>query len=115
MDERKTKKIMLELDEQTFAKLELLAFGLHLEDEELTPLKHDKKKDDFAPMVKDLLVGIADSLADGVMRSGAWEHDVVRSLTGWQGTYNPGMAAECIKDEINHRIEMEKMIKSKSV
>ncbi len=94
------KKITLELDEHTFAMLEMLAVGMHAENEELYPIKADKQHDDFRPMVRDLLVDVANSLSSGISRPGSWERGVVSSLTGWQGTYKPGMAADCIKEEV---------------
>ena len=84
----KTKKIQLELNEHTFAALEVLAVGLYLQEgKELTEewKGYNKTKDDFSPAVRDLLVQISDSISTGVVRSGSWERGVVDSLTflGW--------------------------------
>lgn len=108
----KTRKLQIELDEKTFAYLELLAFGLHIEEspegEDITKWSgHDKKRDDFAPAVRELIQNILGSVADGVRRSGSWEREVVYSLTGWQGTFNRGMLAECIKEEVCRKIDGE--------
>jgi hypothetical protein len=99
-----TRKLQIELSDETFAYLEMLAFGLELErtgKDDLSDWKgFDKQRNDFGPGVRELLREIAGSIATGVDRSGSWERSVVDSLTGWQGTYNKGMLAECIKDEI---------------
>ncbi|EMC9392928.1 hypothetical protein VO419_004801 [Vibrio parahaemolyticus] len=98
----KTRKIQLELHEHTFAALEALAVGLHLQEGNEIDKDwegYDKTKDDFAPAVRKLLVQIANSVSTGVVRPGAWERSVVDSLTGWDGTFNRGMLAECIKDD----------------
>ncbi|EGR3179507.1 hypothetical protein LCX91_004942 [Vibrio parahaemolyticus] len=98
----KTRKIQLELHEHTFAALEALAFGLHIQDgNEITEewKGYNKSKDDFSPAVRELLVQIANSVSTGVVRPGSWERGVVDSLTGWDGTFNRGMLAECIKDD----------------
>ncbi|MER0268412.1 hypothetical protein ABRZ87_08500 [Vibrio vulnificus] len=98
----KTKKIHLELHEHTFAALEVLAFGLYLQDGNQISDEwkgYDKANDDFSPAVCDLLVQIANSVSTGVVRPSSWERDVVDSLTGWDGTFNRGMLAECIKDD----------------
>lgn len=98
----KTRKIQLELSEHTFAALEVLAVGLHLQSgNELTEQweGYNRTNDDFAPAVRQLLVQIANLTSTGVLRSGSWERDVVDSLTGWDGTFNRGMFSECIKDE----------------
>lgn len=100
----KTRTIQLELSEHTFAVLEVLAFGLYLQegnDKVLSWEGYDKKKDDFAPAVKGLLVQVSNSLSTGVVRPNSWERDVVDSLTGWDGTFNRGMFAECIKDDFD--------------
>lgn len=108
MEEIKTRKLMIELDERTFALLEVLAFGMKIEEmpegEEISADNwdgYDKKKDDFAPAVRSLIEDVAGSLATGVRRPGAWERQTVEMLTGWGGMYNPGMAAECIKEEVD--------------
>lgn len=106
MEKAKTRKLQIELSEQTFAYLEMLAFGLHIENssesESVSNWKgFDKSRNDFAPAVRKLLESVAGSLADGVRRPGAWERQVVNQLTGWDGTYNPGMLADCIKDEVS--------------
>lgn len=102
-----TRKLMIEIDERTFAYLELLVFGMkieQMEEGEETPSEewdgYDKKKDDFAPAVRKLLEDVAGSLATGVRRPGAWERNVVEMLTGWGGMYNRGMLAKCIEDEV---------------
>lgn len=109
VSEQKTRKLVVELPESTFAYLEMLAFGLELESREhLSEDKQDmsdwdgfdKAKNDFAPAVRELLVSVANSVATGVARPGSWERGVVDSLTMWQGTYNKGMLAECIKEEV---------------
>lgn len=97
---KQTKKMVIELDQRTFAMLEVLAFGLHRQDPDLYKEKHDKKNDDFAPMVKDLLVDVANSLAAGVTRPGAWERSVIESLTNWDGTVEPTMSDPCIREEL---------------
>ena len=107
-----TRKLQIELDEKTFAYLELLAFGIHIESgqesEDITKWSgHDKKRDDFGPAVRELIQEIAGSIASGVRRPGSWEREVVGSLTGWQGTLNRGMLAECIKDEVCRKIDGE--------
>ncbi|HHP0467318.1 TPA: hypothetical protein ACRZZI_004979 [Vibrio harveyi] len=101
------RRLMIELDERTFALLELLAFGMEIEQLEAGAeidveswKGYDAKNDDFAPAVRRLLNDVAGSLATGVRRPGAWERQVVEMLTGWNGMYNPGMAAECIKEEV---------------
>lgn len=104
------RKLQIELDETTFAYLEMLAFGLQLErkpeSEDIAEWSgFDKKRNDFAPGVRELIVDVANSLAAGVRRPGAWEREVVDSLTGWQGTFNPGMLSECIKDEVCERLD----------
>ncbi|HFQ5347197.1 TPA: hypothetical protein ACGUPP_004310 [Vibrio vulnificus] len=99
-----TRKLQIELSDETFAYLEMLAFGLELErsgKDDLSDWKgFDKHKNDFAPAVRELLQEMADSMAAGVRRPGSWERGVVDSLTGWQGTYNKGMLAECIKEDV---------------
>lgn len=96
------KKIVLNLDDETFQLLEVLAFGLNIEkygyvkNEEMEK-GHSKKNDDFAPLVSRLLEEIASSLSAGVRRPGSWERGVVDSLTGWDGTYNRGMFGELVK------------------
>lgn len=98
----KTRKVQLELNEHTFAVLETLAVGLHLqENNELDENwdGYDKKKDDFAPAVRALLVRMSNSVSTGVVRPASWERQVVDSLTGWDGTFNRGMLAECVKDD----------------
>ncbi|MGR5116982.1 hypothetical protein [Photobacterium damselae] len=96
------RKLQIELSDETFAYLEMLAFGLELE--ENNEVKEDwegfnKQKNDFSPAVRSLLVDIADSIATGVSRPGSWERQVVDQLTGWNGTYNKAMLADCIKEE----------------
>lgn len=109
MEEIKNRKLMIELDENTFAFLEMLAFGIEIEQRENLPEDKkdmsdwsgfDKKKNDFAPAVRALLENVAGSLATGIRRPGSWERQAVDMLTGWNGTYNRGMLAECIKAEI---------------
>jgi hypothetical protein len=105
MEERKTRKLQIELDEHTFSLLEVLAYGLFLEEnengDELPECPaFDKNRNDFGPGVRKLLEQVAGSMATGVRRPGAWEREVVDSLTGWQGTFNRGMFADCIKDEL---------------
>ncbi|CCN92053.1 conserved protein of unknown function (plasmid) [Vibrio nigripulchritudo SFn27] len=99
-----TRKLQIELSDETFAYLEMLAFGLELERTDKDDLSDwkgfDKQRNDFGPGVRELLQEIAGSIATGVDRPGSWERGVVDSLTGWQGTYNKGMLAECIKDEV---------------
>ncbi|HAS6106959.1 TPA: hypothetical protein I7130_21490 [Vibrio vulnificus] len=99
-----TRKLQIELSDETFAYLEMLAFGLELErsgKDDLSDWKgFDKHKNDFAPAVRELLQEMADSMAAGVRRPGSWERSYIVSLTGWQGTYNKGMLAECIKDDV---------------
>lgn len=100
-----TKKITLELHEQTFAWLEVLAVGLareSLSDDEYQKRIVEmarKDKDDFGAGVRDLLAQIADSLADGVRRPGSWERQCLSSLTGYEGTYLRGTFANCIKED----------------
>ena len=99
------KKIILNLSEETFQYLEVLAFGLNLEqhdgnqDNKELLNGHNKQNDDFAPLVSRMIEDIAVSLADGVRRPGAWERNVVNSLTGWNGTVNRGMFGELIDME----------------
>ena len=98
-----SRKLQIELSDETFAYLEMLAFGLELEangtvDEDWKGF--NKEKNDFSPAVRSLIVDIAGAIATGVRRPGSWERGVVDSLTGWQGTYNKGMLAESIKDEV---------------
>lgn len=92
-----SRKIVLELNDETFGLLEALAFGLHLEDPDLNETGYVKSRDDFGDGVRRLLVDAADSMAAGVRRPGSWERGTVESLTGWQGTYNWGMLADCVK------------------
>lgn len=97
------KKIMLELDDHTFAFLEMLAIGLELqENDTIDPSWNgfSQKYDDFSPAVRLLITNIANSVATGVRRSGSWEREVVDQLTGWDGTYNKGLLSELIRDEI---------------
>ncbi|WP_240224554.1 hypothetical protein [Rheinheimera hassiensis] len=100
-----TKKITLELHEQTFAWLEILVVGLareSLSDEEYQKRLVEmarKDKDDFGVGVRDLLAQVADSLADGVRRSGSWERQCLSSLTGYEGSYVRGIFADCIKKD----------------
>ncbi len=100
-----SRKLQIELSDETFAYLEMLAFGLEVERSEKDDLGDwkgfDKQKNDFGPAVRELLQEIAGSVATGVRRSGSWERSVVDSLTGWQGTYNRGMLADCIKNEVD--------------
>lgn len=89
-------KIMLNLDDETFQYLEVLAVGLNFEqhdskDNEAFQKGHNKEKDHFGPLVSRMLEGIAESLASGVRRSGSWERNCIESLTGWDGTINRGM------------------------
>ncbi|EHE7897955.1 hypothetical protein J0V14_004800 [Vibrio parahaemolyticus] len=99
-----TRKLQIELSDETFAYLEMLAFGLELERSGKDDLSDwngfDKQRNDFGLGVRELLKEIADSVATGVYRPGSWERGVVDSLTGWQGTYNKGMLAECIKEDV---------------
>ncbi|MCG9785410.1 hypothetical protein L1D52_24175 [Vibrio brasiliensis] len=100
-----TRKLQIEISAETFAFLEMLAYGLHIENspegEGVSEWEgYDKRKDDFAPAVRNLIQDIAGQIATGVRRPGAWEREVVDSLTGWQGTFNRGMLADCIKDEV---------------
>ncbi|WP_162270746.1 hypothetical protein, partial [Photobacterium aquimaris] len=98
-------KIMLELDDKTFAFLEMLAVGLELEANDKIDADwkgFNKEKNDFSPAVRALLVNIANSVATGVRRSGSWEREIVDSLTGWQGTYNKMTLADCIKEEVTN-------------
>ncbi|MDO6543481.1 hypothetical protein [Photobacterium sanguinicancri] len=98
----KTRKMQLELNEHTFAALEVLAVGLHLQENNVLDKNwdgYDEKNDDFSPAVRALLVRMSNSVSTGVVRSGSWEREVVDSLTGWDGTFNRGMFAECIKDD----------------
>lgn len=95
-----SRKIVLDLTDETFAYLELLAFGLHLEDK--AELNFNGTKNDFAPMVNTLLIDVADSLAAGVRRTGSHERQTVDQLTGWDGTYNIGMVADCIKADVKN-------------
>lgn len=104
--EVKTRKLQIELSEDTFAYLEMLAFGLAIERGEDPASKgndwkgFDKQRDDFGPAVRELLQSVANSVSTGVARPGAWEREIVDSLTGWEGTFNRGMLAECIKDDV---------------
>ena len=96
-----SRKLTIEVSDETFATLEVVAFGLELEnngDVDRDWKGHDKKRDDFGPAVRELLTSVAGSLATGADRPGSWERGVLESLTGWQGTYNPGMVADCVKD-----------------
>ncbi|WP_318415129.1 hypothetical protein [Photobacterium leiognathi] len=96
-----TRKIVIEVSDITFALLEVLATGIELEsgtDINTDWEGYDKKRDDFTPAVRDLVSDICTSLATGVRRGGSWEHDVVKSLTGWDGTFNNAFVADCIKD-----------------
>ena len=98
-----SKKITIELDEQTFAYLEMLAYGLEIENSGKVDNDwkgFNKAKNDFSPAIRDLLVDVAGSMADGVRRSGSWERGVVDQLTGWNGTYNKGMVSDCIKKNV---------------
>ena len=95
-----SKKLVIELSDETFAYLEMIATGLQIEENGKVESEWDgysKDKNDFSPAVRQLLVSVADSMADGVRRSGSWERQVVDQLTGWQGTYNEGLLADCIK------------------
>ncbi len=101
----KTRKLQIELSEHTFAYLEMLAYGLAVERKDLPEnIKEwkgfDKSKDDFAPAVRKLIVEMCNSVSTGVSRPASWEREVVGSLTGWDGTFNRGMLAECIKAEV---------------
>ncbi len=102
LDETKRKKIVLNLDQETFEYLEVLAFGLNQEihngDKENEDLLvgHNKTNDDFAPLVSRLLEKVAVSLADGVRRPSSWERSVIDSLTGWDGTFNRGMFGKLV-------------------
>ena len=99
-----TRKLQIELSDNTFAYLEMLAFGLEVErtgKEIPSDWKGlDKQRNDFGPAVRTLLQEVANSIATGVDRPGSWERSVVDNLTGWEGTYNKGMLAECIKDDV---------------
>ncbi|BAX56129.1 hypothetical protein PDPUS_4_00001 (plasmid) [Photobacterium damselae subsp. piscicida] len=100
-----TRKLQIELSDETFAYLEMLAFGLEIEangEVEETWKGFNIEKNDFSPAVRSLLVDIAGSIATGVRRPGSWERGVVDSLTGWQGTYNEGMLSELIKEEVKN-------------
>lgn len=94
---------MLELDDHTFALLEMLAVGLELQQNDSIPADWNgfsEKNNDFTPAVRELIKYISQSLAVGVRRPGSWERGVVDSLTGWDGTFNQGMLNPLIKDEI---------------
>lgn len=86
------RKLELNLDDETFQYLEVLAVGLNVErypdereNEEIVN-GIDKDKDDFGPLVSRLLENIADSLAVGVQRPGSWEYGCLYSLTRWNDT-----------------------------
>lgn len=93
-----TRKLVIELDEVTFAELEVLAHGLHLQGYYSEEEIFDKQKNDFAPGVKKLLIQAAHSVSTGVRRPGSWERGIVDSIYCWDGSYNRGMFADCIKD-----------------
>lgn len=103
-----SRKIVLELDDETFGLLEALAFGLHLEDPDLNESGYVKSRDDFGDGVRNLLNDAACSIAAGVRRPGSWERGFVDSLTGWQGTYNWGMLSDCVKQYFPEPSEEEK-------
>jgi hypothetical protein len=97
-----TKKLILNLDDETFQWLEVLAFGLNIEEypddrkNEKLMKGHNKKNDDFAPLVSRLMEDVACSFATGVRRSGSWERGTVDALTGWDGTYAKGMFGDLV-------------------
>tara|TARA_Y100000052_G_C2931431_1_gene74585 strand:+ start:465 stop:827 length:363 start_codon:yes stop_codon:yes gene_type:complete len=104
-----SKTLQLTLSDEDFAWLEVLATGLLIQEcddkEEKSRLLlcvYRKNQDDFAPAVKELLCDVISSLVTGITRNGSWERDIVDSLTGWDGTYNPGLIAECIESEAHH-------------
>lgn len=101
-----SKKLTLELDEKTFAWLEVLAVGLakeNLNNDEysakISEMSREDNNNDFGNGVKVILVDIARSLADGVKRSGSWERNCLSSLTNYEGTYVSGVFDDCIKEE----------------
>lgn len=103
-----TKKITLELDENTFAWLEVLVVGLAREQfPESNQAEYQKRiseitrkdKDDFGKGITELLTDVTNSLADGTRRSGSWERGCLQSLTGYDGTYVPAMFDDCIKEQ----------------
>lgn len=98
-----SKKLVLNLSDDAFQHLEVLAFGLNRQHYPDQPKNeqlidgHNKQNDDFGPLVSRLLEGVANSLADGVRRPGSWERGVLDSLTGWDGTINRGMFGDMVK------------------
>ncbi len=103
------KKLTLELDDKTFAWLEVLAVGLAKENLSSDDFKarivdmHNDATNDFSSAINDLFVDVAESLATGVKRSGSWERSCLSSLTGYDGTYVSAMMDECIKSEAKDR------------
>jgi hypothetical protein len=99
------KKLTIELDDNTFAWLEVLAVGLAKENESVSDyqaaIEHMTRKqhDDFGAGISQLLTSVAGSLATGVKRSGSWERETLSSLTGYQGTYVRSMFDKCIEEE----------------
>ena len=102
------RKMIINIDQETFEWLEVLATGLNREKyednenllrEELEK-GFNKKNNDFAPMVSRLIENLAGSMAEGVMRPESWERGTVEALTGWNGTYIPSMIGKNIKHQI---------------
>jgi hypothetical protein len=104
-----SKKLILDIDDKTFAWLEVLVVGLAKEnltsEEYIAKISEMSRKDknDFGNGVKNILVDIACSLADGVKRSDSWERTCLSSLTNCQGTYVSGTFDDCIKEEAKTR------------
>lgn len=89
------KRVTLNLTDETFALLEVLAIGLARENNQ--DIISNKQNDNFSPMVSGLLSSVADSLSTGIIRPGSWERDILYSLTGWNNTYVPAMVDDCVK------------------
>jgi hypothetical protein len=107
-------KLEIELNEKTFAWLEILASGLAketLSNEDFKQRMAEMSNDSMENLsvgVADILENVAESLATGVKRKGSWERNCVQSLTGYQGTYIPEMFHDCIKEEaIDYNFNIE--------
>ncbi len=103
------KKITIELEDTTFAWLEVLAVGLakeQLNDGEYQQRISEMASgggDNFEQGVAELVADFANSLSDGVKRSGSWERQCLNQLTGYDGTYVSGSFDESIKEDAKQR------------